>query len=161
MKMEMKDGHLTTIHYRQHRKSNSERPESVPETQPDDSRKAEQDRDTKPQATSADVRPKSFVKPSDNRGAPRGSTPVSRVPVYKKNPNKMSEPVPQSEKKKADSPGDVSEDLPREECMFDTDLWSYMRKVKSNELRNIQAEYNVSIREETNGSITTVSISDP
>ena len=47
--------------------------------------------------------------------------------------------------------------LPKEEVCMDTDLWHYMCKVQSHELRNIKSEYNVNITSEESGNITTVS----
>jgi hypothetical protein len=47
--------------------------------------------------------------------------------------------------------------LPKEEACVDSDLWQYMCKVQSNELRNIRQNYNVSITSSQHGNVTTVS----
>ena len=47
--------------------------------------------------------------------------------------------------------------LPKEEVCMDTDLWHYMCKVQSHELRNIKSEHNVNITAQESGNITTVS----
>ena len=47
--------------------------------------------------------------------------------------------------------------LPKEEVCMDTDLWNYMCKVQSHELKNIKSEYNVNITAQESGNITTVS----
>ena len=57
----------------------------------------------------------------------------------------------------AEEPDAAPVTLPKEEVCMDTDLWHYMCKVQSHELKNIKSEYNVNIIAQESGNITTVS----